>query len=321
MADDIKVSPSATPSDPSVATDEVAGRHYQLVKLAFGADGSATLVGASGLPVALDAASLAALETINVGNFPATQPVSADALPLPAGASTEATLAALKAVADTIATAAAAIQIAAEALNAKATTINTGAIAGTVALDAGSLAALETIQVGNFPTGFFVTGAVEITNDSGAAIPVSATALPLPTGAATQATLASVDGKLPALDTGRVPVILPAGGGGLTDSELRASAVPVIQSGATTGTPANVAASAASVVLLAANAARKGAVIYNDSTATLYVLLAASAASPSAFTEQLAPGESLVLERGDYAGEIRGIWTAAAGYARVTEIS
>lgn len=41
------------------------------------------------------------------------------------------------------------------------------------------------------------------------------------------ASLASVDGKLPALVGGRVPVVLPAGGGGLTDTELRATAVPV----------------------------------------------------------------------------------------------
>jgi hypothetical protein len=39
--------------------------------------------------------------------------------------------------------------------------------------------------------------------------------------------LASIDGKLPALSGGRVPVELPTGGGGLTDTELRASAVPV----------------------------------------------------------------------------------------------
>jgi hypothetical protein len=58
--------------------------------------------------------------------------------------------------------------------------------------------------------------------------PVSASALPLPTGAATETTLAAVNGKLPALDSGRLPVVLPAGGGGLTDTELRASPVEVI---------------------------------------------------------------------------------------------
>ncbi len=60
--------------------------------------------------------------------------------------------------------------------------------------------------------------------------PVSASALPLPTGAATETTLAAVNGKLPALDSGRLPVVLPTGGGGLTNNELRASPVPVTNS-------------------------------------------------------------------------------------------
>lgn len=44
-------------------------------------------------PIALDSATLAALETVNVGNLPATQPISAASLPLPSGAATQATLA------------------------------------------------------------------------------------------------------------------------------------------------------------------------------------------------------------------------------------
>jgi hypothetical protein len=58
--------------------------------------------------------------------------------------------------------------------------------------------------------------------------PVSAASLPLPTGAASETTLAAVNGKLPALDSGRLPVVLPPGGGGLTDTELRATPVQVI---------------------------------------------------------------------------------------------
>lgn len=115
---------------------------------------------------------------------------------------------------------------------------------------------------------------------------------------------------------------LALGADGAHDADVSAAnPMPVSTLGATTGAPANVAASAASVTLLAANPARKGAVIYNDSPATLYLVLNASAASTNNYTEQLAPGESLVLERGDYSGEIRGIWTAAVGYARVTEFS
>lgn len=114
--------------------------------------------------VELGAASLAALESVSVSNMPATQPVSAAALPLPAGAATEATLAAIKTAAD-------AIKVAAEALNTKAVALNTGAIGGTVELGAASLAALEAVSVTNLP----VTQAV------------SADELPLPAGAATDA--------------------------------------------------------------------------------------------------------------------------------------
>ena len=56
----------------------------------------------------------------------------------------------------------------------------------------------------------------------------------LPTGASTSAkqdtgntSLSSIDGKVPALEGGRIPVVLPAGGSGLTDAEMRATPVPV----------------------------------------------------------------------------------------------
>jgi hypothetical protein len=69
----------------------------------------------------------------------------------PLDLATNATLVALSVAVATLNTAAAAIQAAAEAINSKVTAVNTGAIAGTVALDAESLAAMETITVANFP--------------------------------------------------------------------------------------------------------------------------------------------------------------------------
>ena len=51
MADDIAILDAASASR-TVATDEVAGRNYQLIKVAFGSDGSAQMVDASnGLPI------------------------------------------------------------------------------------------------------------------------------------------------------------------------------------------------------------------------------------------------------------------------------
>lgn len=47
------------------------------------------------------------------------------------------------------------------------------------------------------PVPVTIASAIEITNDAGNAIPVSAASLPLPSGAATEATLSTISGKLP----------------------------------------------------------------------------------------------------------------------------
>lgn len=85
-------------------------------------------------------------------------------------------------------------------------------------------------------------------------------------------------------------------------------------------TVATVDQNASSVTVLAANAARRGFVIYNDSEAGL-VLKFGTAASLTDFTRALPPRTS--WERhGGYTGVITGIWDAAgAGKARVTEES
>ena len=109
-----------------------------------------------------------------------------------------------------------------------------------------------------------------------------------------------------------------ASGGGASGPS---SSTVVIGGGGTTSTVTNVAASASSVTLLAANTARKNAVITNDTTsATLRVILKAAVASSTSYTVILSAGESLVLEPGDYTGEIRGIWDTATGFAMVTEV-
>lgn len=149
-----------------------------------------------------------------------TDPTSGD----PVDVATEATLLALNVAIGTLNAAAAAIQSAVVSINGKTTAVNTGAIAGTVELGATSLAALETISInGTVP----VSGPLTDAQIRSTALPISAAALPLPSGAASESTLTAVNSKLPTLSGGRVPVELPAGGGGLTDAELRATPVPV----------------------------------------------------------------------------------------------
>jgi hypothetical protein len=91
---------------------------------------------------------------------------------------------------------------------------------------------------------------------------------------------------------------------------------------ASTGAKTNVAGSASSVTILASNAARKGAMIYNDSTAILYLDLSGGTASNSSFTVPLNPQAFFELPGpAIYTGLITGIWAAANGNARVTEFS
>lgn len=90
---------------------------------------------------------------------------------------------------------------------------------------------------------------------------------------------------------------------------------------AATATVTPVAASTSSVVLLAANASRRGPVsVYYDGTASLYVHEGASVATAANATVRLgASGLYLYEAPVNYTGEIRGIWSAATGAANVTE--
>jgi hypothetical protein len=88
-----------------------------------------------------------------------------------------------------------------------------------------------------------------------------------------------------------------------------------------TATLSNVAASASSVTILAANTARKRVVIHNDSTATLLLKFGATASATS-FTHKLLGGASYESPSNPiYTGRIDGIWSSATGSARVTEFT
>jgi len=80
-------------------------------------------------------------------------------------------------------------------------------------------------------------------------------------------------------------------------------------------------AQAGGVQLLAANQARLGMYVFNDSTAALY-LAYAQTATASAYTVQISPGGFFEMPPNPvYIGVIFGIWAAANGSARITEVS
>lgn len=82
----------------------------------------------------------------------------------------------------------------------------------------------------------------------------------------------------------------------------------------------NVASVLTSVVVLAANPARKTVIVYNDSTANLKIAFSALASATS-FTLLLPPGVAYEPAITSYTGAISGIWDAANGFARVTEVT
>lgn len=85
MADGIEL--NAGTGGATLATDDVAGVHYQIVKLAVGAADSASLISnANPIPISDAGSSI----TVDGTFWQATQPVSAASLPLPTGASTSA---------------------------------------------------------------------------------------------------------------------------------------------------------------------------------------------------------------------------------------
>ena len=88
-----------------------------------------------------------------------------------------------------------------------------------------------------------------------------------------------------------------------------------------TGTNANVNDTNADTTILAANANRRGATIWNDSTAILYLLLASGTASATNASLSIPAGGYYEVPFG-YTGIIKGIWASdASGAARVTEFT
>lgn len=104
-----------------------------------------------------------------------------------------------------------------------------------------------------------------------------------------------------------------------TSGNLRVAGSFIVDK-SSTGTMTSVAASASSVTVLASNAARVGAAIYNDSANILYLALSASTASQTAFSIRIMPNSYYDLPV-DYTGQINGIWNGNVGSARVTEFT
>lgn len=96
--------------------------------------------------------------------------------------------------------------------------------------------------------------------------------------------------------------------------------LPVAEGGAATSAVTSVNDSATSVTLLASNASRLGASIFNDSTSILYVKLGTTASAID-YSARLEP-QGYYEAPAKYTGRIDGIWSSdSTGAAKVTELT
>lgn len=144
----------------------------------------------------------------------------------------------------------------------------------------------------------------------------------LPTGAATESTLSTLNGKVTACNTGAVTIstALPAGTNNIGDVDV-ASLPAVVAATYSTSAVTSVVSAATSTSILASNANRRMAIMVNDADKNAYVKLGTTASTTS-FSYKLTPGQILELPTPVYTGAIDAIWDAGpTGSMRVTEIT
>lgn len=87
------------------------------------------------------------------------------------------------------------------------------------------------------------------------------------------------------------------------------------------GTSTQVASQTSAITILAANAARYGASVYNDDANPLFLLLGAGTVSATVYTVKI-PSEGYYEVPYGFTGILTGLWSAdGAGAARVTEFT
>jgi hypothetical protein len=145
----------------------------------------------------------------------------------------------------------------------------------------------------------------------------------LPAGAATDAGLGAIVTAIGASNTLLSSLVTGQGTGNASLAAIAASnatiAANTTPAAPATATVSSVAAAIASTLLLAANAVRKGAMVYNDSAAEMYLKMG-TGASATSFSVDMLPGSYYEVPYG-YTGVLHGIWALATGSARVTELT
>ncbi len=189
MADNVNIL-DATDTATPIASDDVSGVQFQRVKLDLGGDGASVPVVGT-FPVSDAGGSLTVDGAVTVSNLPAVQPVSDNGGSLTVDGTVA--VSSLPAITGAVSVS-----------NFPATQ----PVSGTVAVS--NLPATQpvsgTVSVGNFPATQPVSGSVSVSNFP-ATQPVSLASLPLPAGAATDATLAALQGELDAIEA-KLPTLI-----------------------------------------------------------------------------------------------------------------
>lgn len=152
-------------------------------------------------------------------------------------------------------------------------------------------------------------GIIDLATESLSSVPLSPSVLAVPSGL--NASTEKRWGPGVHDNDGRVKAVMSDTSG--------AASTPIDQSAAATSL-ANVASSASSVTLQAANTARRGWTAFNDSSQVLYVKFGATASATS-YAAKIPAGGYFEMPRPIYTGVIDGIWASAQGSAKVTEIT
>jgi hypothetical protein len=137
-------------------------------------------------------------------------------------------------------------------------------------------------------------------------VQVSATALPLPDGASTEATLAAVSGKLPALISGKIPVSAVISG-----SVSPAQGTTITNSNFTSVTP--------STSLVSAEAGRRVLTVYNEGAGVIHISGGATCTTAS-YQIRLGVGEYWECPEGQLSLAHSAVF-ATAGTAKVSQVT
>ena len=271
------------------------------------------------------------LTSTTITNFPATQAISAAALPLPTGASTS--------LNQTNGTQQSQITDGTNVVSVKAASTapvaTDKALVVTISPNSPASPISGTVSVSNFPASQAVTGTF-----FQATQPISAVALPLPTGSSTSAlqttgntSLASIDTKTPALGqalaASSVPVVLPAAQittltpPSNTGYALDTSVNTLLKPASTLAAVTNVGSVTSITNALPTGTNTLGSVKLTDGTnlATIKAASTAPVATDTAIVVSLSPNSTNISENiAQFGGSnvVTGVGASGTGIPRVT---